>query len=167
MNGELTRRKVDPSQLSISTLLMAMMGIASYLAFPLGMSRSSPAWTVPVLLFCWSVALFLPVAIVAPLGRLRPSEIVAHISLTAFFWNVAVWLPVAAYRVIALVVTPLAILLATVIVGRFTLPKERQERHGYSWSRVFRAYAWNSLATLALFLAIAYFLNVYGYVRTR
>lgn len=167
MNVDSATREVDSSQLSISTLLVAILGIASFLALPLGMARSSPAWSVPVSFFCWSVSLLLPAAILAPLSRLRPSEIVAHVSLTAFFWNVAAWLPAPTYRVITLVVAPLVILLATVIVGRFTPSDERQERLGDSWSRVLRAYAWNSLIALALFLTIAYALNVYGYVVSR
>lgn len=169
MNVVSTKREVDPSQLSISTLLVAILGIASFLAFPLGMARSSPAWSVPVSFLCWSIALLLPAAIVAPLGRLRPSERVAHVSLTACFWNVVAWLPVPAYRVMALVVAPLAILLATVIVGRFALSEEseRQVSRRDSWSRILRACAWNSLSALALFLAIAYALNVYGYVVSR
>jgi hypothetical protein len=148
-------------------MLVAIVGIASFLAFPLGMARSSPAWSVPVSFFCWSVALLLPGVIVALIGRMRLPQMVAQVSLTALFWNVAVWCPVPAYRMIALVVVPLVLLFATVIIGRMTRHDERLKKHGRSWSKVLGACAWNSLFSLALFLAIAYVLNAYGYVRSR
>jgi hypothetical protein len=161
------QQRSESGALSVSTLVVAVAGIASFLAFPLGMARSSPAWSLPVSFFCWSVALLLPGLVVARLGRLRPPEVVAQLSLTALAWNGAVWLPIPALRVIALVAVPLAILLVAAVVGRRDGPGEEISRPTRLRPAVFRAFAWNSLSSLGLFLGIAHFLNLYGFVRAR
>jgi hypothetical protein len=106
------------SQISISTLLIAILGIAAVLALPLETTRSSPAWSLPVSTFAMTVSLLFPGAIVAMRNRACLDEMVAQIALTASFWNLVLWLPVPAYRVIVLVGVPCLVLIVTTFLGR-------------------------------------------------
>jgi hypothetical protein len=89
----------------------------------------------------------------------------AQVALVALLWNVEVWPPVPAYQVILFLAVPFGMLFAALVLVRSHRKSEMSAERGVSWRRLLTASAWNSLASLASFFAIAYLLNIYGYVR--